>query len=407
MISDPRLSSHFQNDPAGALLIGGVPAAEAAERAGGTPCFVYDSRIVETKISGLRSALPSRVHIHYAVKANPYAPLLTHIARRVDGLDIASAGEMRLALTCGVPADRISFAGPGKGDDELEAAISSGVTLNLESEGELERAANIGKRLGGTVRAAIRINPPFDLKGSGMKMGGGAKPFGVDLERVPAMLEQLLASGMEFRGYHVFAGSQNLSAEALQESQRQSVELIDRLVQDTAVVPPTANIGGGFGLPYFPGDEPLDVSAVGAGLTETLAAYPLPNTQVVIELGRYIVGDCGVYLTRVIDRKESGGQIFLITDGGLHHQLAASGNFGTVIRRNYPLAHAERLDASEEEKVNVVGRLCTPLDKLGEKVALPHTAVGDLLAIFMAGAYGRTASPEAFLGHPAAAELLL
>ncbi|OWV34806.1 pyridoxal-dependent decarboxylase, exosortase A system-associated [Pacificimonas flava] len=399
----------FEADAAGSLLIGGRPAADLVEEAGGTPLFAYDRSVVETKIARLRAALPAEVQLHYAIKANPFAPLLSHIAARVDGLDVASGGELAMALETGTDPGDISFAGPGKGDDELDAAIAAGVTLNLESEGEMERALGIAAERGRQVRAAVRINPPFDLKGSGMKMGGGAKPFGVDAERVPAMARRLVAAGADFRGYHVFAGSQNLRAEAITEAQAAGISLIAELVRETGVDAPEANIGGGFGLPYFPGETPLDLDRVGADLGRLLEGRgkELAGTRFTVELGRYIAGECGVYLTRVIDRKSSDGQVFLITDGGLHHQLAASGNFGTVIRRNYPLAKASAFAAPAEETVNVVGRLCTPLDKLGEKVELPRAEPGDLIAVFMAGAYGRTASPEAFLGHPPAREIFV
>jgi diaminopimelate decarboxylase len=327
----------------------------------------------------------------------------------VDGFDIASAGELALAQAAGVAADRISFAGPGKRIDELEAAIRAGVTINLESEGEAVRALQAGHRLGITPRLAIRVNPDFDLKGSGMKMGGGAKPFGVDAERVPAMAREVIASGAEWRGFHIFAGSQALSAAAIIDAQVQAVALAGDLSEQIGMPLPHCNLGGGFGIPYFPGDEPLDLQAVGAALGETLDAVPqvLKYTQFCVELGRYLVGEAGVYLTRIVDRKISHGETFLVVDGGLHHQLAASGNFGTVVRRNYPVAIASRFDAEPEEEASIVGCLCTPLDRLAEKGNLPRAKVGDLVAVFCAGAYGASASPAQFLGHGPAPEMLI
>ena len=409
MIDDPRLAAQFRAADDGELLIGGEAASKLAERAGDTPLFVYDSGIVDRRIAALRSALPPEVKLHYAVKANPFPPLLKHIAAQVDGLDIASAGELQLALNAGIHPRAISFAGPGKRDRELEAAIGAGVTLNIESAGELERAAKIAARAERPLKAALRINPPFDLKGSGMRMGGGAKPFGIDASAAADVLGRLAQMKADFRGFHIFAGSQNLKADAIIETQRQTIELVAELSKHAPGPPPSANIGGGFGLPYFPGDLPLDIDEIGSALGEVLETRPavLKDTRFILELGRFLVGDCGVYLTRVVDRKLSEGEIFLVTDGGLHHQLAASGNFGTVIRRNYPLAHAGRFSAAAEETVNVVGCLCTPLDRLGEKVALPRAETGDLIAIFMAGAYGRSASPEAFLGHEPARELMV
>ena len=253
------------------------------------------------------------------------------------------------------------------------------------------------------------MNPPFDLKGSGMRMGGGAKPFGIDAERVPDAVRMLVEGGGEFRGFHIFAGSQNLSADAIVDAQSQTVALAASLADAAGVSPPHVNLGGGFGVPYFPGEEALDTGVIGARLGETLAKRPdsLRDTDFAMELGRFLVAEAGVYLSQVVDKKVSQGTTFVITDGGLHHQLAASGNFGTVIRRNYPIMNATRAEAPEGEDVDVHGCLCTPLDRLGTKVSLPVTKVGDVIALFMAGAYGRTASPEQFLGHPPPRELLV
>ncbi|MHB9878248.1 pyridoxal-dependent decarboxylase, exosortase A system-associated [Pacificimonas sp. ICDLI1SI03] len=409
MHDDPRIAGLFSAAEDGELLIGGDRASALVERAGDTPLFVYDRAVIDRQIAALRAAMPADLELHYAVKANPYQPVVDHIAAQVDGLDIASAGELEIALASGCDVADISFAGPGKRDRELEAAIRAGVTLNIESANELERGIRIAERVGAPLRAALRINPTFDLKGSGMRMGGGAKPFGIDVDQVPGLLQRIGQAGVDFRGFHVFAGSQNLKPDAIIEAQRQTVALVADLAAEAPGPTPTANIGGGFGLPYFPGDEPLDIVSIGQALGETLDVRPaiLRDTRFILELGRYIVGNSGVYLTRVVDRKVSGGQTYLIVDGGLHHQLAASGNFGTVVRRNYPLTNAGKFSAPGIENVNVVGCLCTPLDRLGDKVDLPETEIGALIGIFMAGAYGRSASPERFLGHPAAMELLV
>lgn len=393
----------------GELAIAGSKASDLVAEAGQTPLFVYSGALIKRRVAEIYAALPPRVALHYAVKANPFGPVLELMSELVDGFDIASAGELQLAQVAGVAANRISFAGPGKRTEELEAAISAGVTLNLESEGEAIRALEAGHRLGVTPRLAIRVNPDFDLKGSGMKMGGGAKPFGVDAGRVPAMAREVIASGAEWRGFHIFAGSQALSAAAIIEAQVQALALAADLTEQIGVALPHCNLGGGFGIPYFPGDEPLDLKAVGDALGETLEAVPaaLKYTQFCVELGRYLVGEAGVYLTRIVDRKISHGETFLVVDGGLHHQLAATGNFGTVVRRNYPVAIASRFDAEPNEEASVVGCLCTPLDRLAEKGHFPRADVGDLVAVFCAGAYGASASPAQFLGQGPAAEVLI
>lgn len=393
----------------GELAIGGRTVSDLAAEAGRTPLFVYSRERIAARVAELRSALPRQVALNYAVKANPFGPVLQAMAGLVDGFDIASGGELAMVTAAGIDPARVSFAGPGKRDDELEAAIAAGVTLNLESEGEAARALAIAARIRVQPKLAVRVNPDFDLKGSGMKMGGGAKPFGVDAERVPALVKQLLAAGADWRGFHIFAGSQALDASAIAETQAQTLALAARLAAEAGAVPPKVNLGGGFGIPYFPGDEPLDLAAVGHALGAQLEQLPaeLADTAFCIELGRYLVGESGVYLTRVVDRKVSHGEVYIVTDGGLHHQLAASGNFGTVVRRNYPVAIASRFDAPVEEEASVVGCLCTPLDRLADKGGFPRAEVGDLVAVFCAGAYGASASPAMFLGQGPAAELLV
>ncbi|KTW10208.1 pyridoxal-dependent decarboxylase, exosortase A system-associated [Sphingomonas sanguinis] len=385
------------------LTIAGQSAADwLAGRDG--PAFVYDAAIVAARVARFRAAFPS-IDLHYAIKANPFQPLLDAMAGLVDGFDVASAGELAKVAGLGRP---VSFAGPGKRDAELTAAIEAGVTLNLESEGEATRALAIADRLGHSPRLAVRVNPDVELRGSGMKMGGRPSPFGIDAVRVPALVRDLVAAGADWRGFHIYAGSQALDPQAIIDTQAATLALAARLAEEAGHAPPLVNLGGGFGVPYFAGDRPLDIEAVGAALEQGLAARPaiLGDTRFAIELGRWLVAEAGVYLARVIDRKESGGETFLILDGGLNHQLAASGNFGTVVRRNYPLALAHAMGAEPVETVSVVGPLCTPLDRLGDRVALPAGAVGDIVAIFLAGAYGATASPSAFLGHPPAGEVL-
>ncbi len=394
----------------GMLLIGGCGAESLVDEAGDTPLFVYDMGIVEAQVQRFRAAMPEAIDLHYAVKANPFAPLLARMAVQVDGFDIASGGELEMALEAGMAPDRISFAGPGKRTDELTAAIFAGVTINLESEGEARRAIAAGAAIGKTPRLAVRVNPDFDLKGSGMRMGGGAKPFGVDADRAAALARMVIDAGADWRGWHIFAGSQNLDPQAIIETQAATIALAARLSDAVGATPPLVNLGGGFGLAYFPGDMPLDIHPIGVALDQALAtrAPILQGSRFAIELGRWLVGEAGVYLTRVVDVKDSQGERFVVVDGGLHHQLAASGNFGTVVRRNYPIAVANRFDAAPADSpVTLVGCLCTPIDRLGDKVALPPVEEGDLIAIFLAGAYGASASPTAFLGHPPPRELLL
>ena len=396
----------YEVDADGRLMIGGRNVEALIGDAGGTPLFVYETRGIAGQVARFRAAFPDDVALHYAVKANPYSPLLEAIAQMVDGFDVASAGELGKVAHLGLP---ISFAGPGKRDAELERAIRAGITINLESEAEAKRALAIGERLGNTPKLAVRVNPPFGLKGSGMKMGGLGTQFGIDHDQVPALVRDLVDAGAEWRGLHIYAGSQALSADALIDLQRETIALAGSIADAVGRAPPTVNLGGGFGIPYFAGDRPLDLEAVGSALAKTLENRPelLRDTEFAIELGRWLVGEAGVYLARIVDRKVSRGKTFLVTDGGLHHMLAASGNFGQLLRRNYPVAIAGRFTAPAEEEASIVGCLCTPLDLLADEVAIPAAEVGDLVAIFCAGAYGLSASPVGFLAQPAAREMLV
>lgn len=390
--------------------VGGIPLHRLAERVGATPFFAYDRRLLTERIALLRSVLPPALSLSYAVKANPMPAVVQHLSRLVDCFDVASAAEMLVALDTTLNPDHVSFAGPGKTSAELTQAIAAGVTIEMESATEAERVVMIGEHLGVRPRVAIRVNPDFQVKGSGMRMGGGPQQFGVDAEQVPDLLRWLTAADADLLGFHIFAGSQNLNVEILCEAQRRTVDLALRLADAAAVPIRYLNLGGGFGIPYSDRDSALDLAPIGANLDTLLSSVissRLPDARVVIELGRYIVGECGFYVTRVVDRKRSRGKTFLVVDGGLHHQLAATGNFGQVIRRNYPVAIAHRRDEDEYETVSVVGCLCTPLDLLADNVELPQAGVGDLVVVFQAGAYGLTASPTAFLSHPAPVEVLV
>ena len=375
----------------------------------GTPFYAYDRAVIDARVAELRHHLPARTRLSYAIKANPMPELLAWLAPRVDGLDVASGGEIDRALAAGADPGTISFAGPGKGRHELARALDAGIVIGIESEGQHATLEALAQERGATPMVSLRLNPDFQLKGSGMRMGGGSQPFGVDVEQAPALLRRIHASGMQLAGLQVFAGSQNLRAEVIAEAQQRSLDMALELLREAPVAPTFINLGGGFGIPYFPGDRPLDVAAVTErlhGLDQQLA-HALPDTHLVLELGRYLVGEAGVYVTRVVDRKVSRGHTYLVTDGGMHHHLAASGNLGQVLRRNYPVAIANRLQQPGEETVTITGPLCTPLDVLADRIHLPRADADDLVAVFQSGAYGLTASPLGFLGHPAPAEVLL
>lgn len=402
----PLIQFPVDNDE---LIIGSQPISRLAEQVGQTPFYAYDREAMTQRVHDLRQALPEGISLHYAMKANPMPAVVDHMAGLVDGLDVASLGELQVALDSGTEAAEISFAGPGKRDVELSGAVSAGITVNLESAGELERIAQVAEQLGITPHVAVRVNPDFELKSSGMKMSGGPKPFGIDAEQVPGVLARIGELGLHFRGFHIFSGSQNLRPESLIEAQDATFELAYRLAGSAPGPIELLNIGGGFGIPYFPGEQRLDLVPVSDNLALRLpeCRERLGEAEVVIELGRYLVAEAGVYVCRVVDRKISRGQTYLVGDGGLHHHLAASGNFGQVIRKNYPVVKATQVAAGERETVSVVGPLCTPLDILADKMELGTAGPGDLIAVLQSGAYGYTASPHLFLSHPAPLQVLV
>lgn len=391
------------------LQIGNVSLTRLAQRVGTTPFYAYDRKKISERIRALRRHLPNDIQLHYAMKANPMVAVVQHLTKLVDGIDVASVAEMQVALDTTMPPEKISFAGPAKTKDALSCAIAAGIVLNIESEQEMEEIARLGESLSIRPKVAIRVNPDFELKSAGMKMGGGSQQFGIDAEYVPALLERVEALKLNFAGFHIFSGSQNLSAAAIQEAHKEALQLGIRLANYAPQPVRLLNIGGGFGIPYFPGEQALDLASIGENLHRLLpiVKQQLPGSRIAIELGRYIVAEAGIYVCRILERKISRGRVFLITNGGLHHHLAASGNFGQVIRKNFPVAVGNKMQGHEREVVSVVGPLCTPLDLLADRMEMAKAEVGDLIVVFQSGAYGLTASPTAFLSHPVPKEVLV
>jgi len=390
------------------LLIGGKSVSEHLQEGLSTPCYLYDAAVIKNTISHLRKHLPEDIKLHYALKANPHTQLVHYMAQLVDGFDIASQGELQLALKTTINPQDISFAGPGKRDEELLAAIDAGIRVNVESIGELNRIATLAKDHQ-PPRLSIRVNPDFDLKGSGMAMGGSAKPFGIDKDQLDDVFHAAQAQQLVIDGLHIYAGSQCLDAQAIINAQKASLDLALELIDQFNLCLSEINLGGGFGIPYFPGEKPLDIAELGEGLSDVIDDFSAvqPNVDIVIELGRYLVGEAGVYLTRILDSKVSRGETFWICDGGMHHHLAASGNLGQIIRKNYPVVNPLHVYAGNRAQVSITGPLCTPLDILAAKHTIGEANVGDVIAVMQSGAYGASASPKDFLSHPHAAEVFI
>lgn len=378
------------------------------ETAGGGSCFVYDVDAIQARVARLRHALPAGLALRYAVKANPFPPLLHHVAGLVDGLDVASGREMQIGLNATRDATALAFAGPGKTDAELDAAIAGGVLLEAESPGEVSRIQQRARDQGRRARLALRLNPGVSASGAGLRMAG-ATQFGMAPDDAVAVLDALEPHAIAYEGVHAFLGSQVLDAGVITQGFETVVALVRDVTARSGRPPAYVNLGGGFGIPYARTDRPLDLDAVGRGLADTLAGArsALPPTRFGIELGRYLVGEAGIYVTRVVDRKTNGGETFVVTEGGLHHVLAATGNFGQRIRRNWPVSLVPRGAPGPIERQTVVGCNCTPLDTLASGVELPRAEPGDLVVVAQTGAYGATASPAGFLSHPEASEVLV
>lgn len=394
------------------LLFGSNPVSELAELVS-TPFYAYSGDAVVQRIQRLREALGSDTEIFYSLKANPSLGLCQVIASEGVGAELASIGELLLAKKAGFAPENIIFAGPAKTEEELEASIAMGISaINAESEGEIERIAEIAERLGVQANVAFRVNPNASLKGAQMRMGGGPQQFGIDEEMLPAVVERFAGNpNIRFTGVHVYAGTQMTDPEAILANCRNTLQL-GRSVSERLEQPlRELDFGGGFAVPYFENSNDFDLDTFAAGYRELIAEAKndpaFEGTRFIIELGRYLVGEAGVYVTRVVDVKWSRGKKFIVTDGGMNHHITATGNFGQVFRKSYPMAALTNLTGATEDPAAVVGPCCTPLDIFGNNLELPEVAVGDLIGVFYSGAYGYSASSLAFLSHPTPAEVLV
>ncbi len=406
------LIARYFSSSGGELLIGGAPVSAIVARYG-TPLFIYDGSVLDQKWNLLRNALPPEFAISYSVKANPNPAILKHFLGKGCGLEIASGGEFQLALSSGCPPEKILFAGPGKTEAELTLVLSQGIgEIHVESLVEAERISTISRRLGVRAKVAMRVNPGGEAQGGAMRMGGKSAPFGVDEECLDVVLDKLLSDPtIEFRGIHLFTGTQILDYATLVRQYRKGMEIAKHVAGRVGRPVQTVDFGGGLGIPYFSGEQELDMKRFNEELVQVMdeiKGEPLfEGTRFVVEPGRYLVGEAGIYVARIVDIKVSRGKKYLVTDGGMNHHLAASGNLGQVIKRNFPLALVTKIEETPRETVDVVGPLCTPLDVLAREIHFPSADVGDLVGVFQSGAYARAASPLGFLSHPTPAEVLI
>lgn len=389
-----------------------VALAAAAERFG-TPAYVYLTDRIEDRLTDLRARLGRWFAISYAMKCNPNPALLKWMVDRADLIDVSSGGEAAAAVAAGWDAGRVSFTGPGKREAELAAAIDAGVGhLVIESLREARLADRLALTRGVRQQVLVRIAPDRVPRGFGDQMAGRPCPFGIDIETAPEHLAAILAlPGLDVAGLHVYSGTQCLKPEAICENWRIFMEVFCRLADSHDMTPRQLVFGAGLGIPYHAGDTPIDLEAVAEGVGPDLDAFrSLPrmrDAQLVLELGRYLVGEAGFFVTRVVSIKESRGTRIAICDGGLNAHNAAAGGFGMVLRRNYVMHRVGGENDGPDEAVDLTGPLCTSIDRLGSGVVLPRLEEGDLVAIHCSGAYGPTASPTRFISHPQPREVLV
>ena len=396
----------------GVLTVGGIAVTDLTA-AYGSPLYVYDGDVIVRRYQALTESLAGFADVYYSIKANPHPAVARLLVDEGAGLEIASGAELLLAEAAGAQPAKILFAGPGKGERELDLAIAHGIgEIHLESFEEIEMVAALAAAQGKIANVAIRINPSAAAQGGAMRMGGKPAAFGFDEEIIDDVLAAIAAKpSLHLSGVHLFAGTQILDADVLLYQWNYGLGLAAEVGRRTGSPVARIDLGGGLGIPYHDGDKTLDLTAVAAGarrLDQERRTDPwLAGAQVLIEPGRYLTGPAGVYLSKVRAVKTSRGQRFVIGDGGMHHHLAASGNLGQVIKRDYPIVAATQVSDRSCAPATVVGPLCTPLDTLGRQAALPDVTAGDVVAILQSGAYGLSASPVGFLSHPMPAEVLV
>lgn len=377
-----------------------------------TPLYVYDFDAIEARLVALRSLIHPKVKLFYAVKANSNLHLLANLKPLVDGLDVSSGGEIKQALLADYRGADISFAGPGKTAGEIELALNNDcASLSIESTDDLTRVIRTCQNTGKKANISVRINPQTAVKEFAIKMGGIPSPFGIDEEHAVDIIDVIHKNddSLSFLGFHIYAGTQCLNINGLTQNITNVLEVVEKICRENGLAPARINFGGGLGIPYFSSDTDFDLKEFSRFVNRAVAQFdtrmPKP-VDYIMELGRYIVGPFGYYLSRVLALKETRGRKFVILDGGIHQNLPASGNFGQIISKNYDIQNISK-PAAAKEKVDIVGCLCTTLDRLANRIEICSPEVGDVMAIKNSGAYGLTASPVFFLGHETPREILI
>lgn len=366
----------------------------------GTPCFIYSANSIRNSYNLLRKSLPENMKIFYSMKANTNLSIIKILNELGAGMEIASKGELAVCKELGIAGDKIIFAGPGKGDEELREAIEYGIySINVESLNEMKRVNDIAKDIGKVQRINFRINPDTELSGD-ITMGGGPMKFGFDEERIPEISKALQGlENVSLKGVHVFSATQLLNPEKVIENIRLALRIAKKCGEFFDVE--DIDIGTGLGIPYSKEDSDIDLSNLREKILKLLDEFGSGEKNFIMETGRFLVGSSGIYVSEVLDKKESRGKNFVIVRGGINHFLRPA-----LIGKNHEVISVTSKE-NESEKVDIGGQLCTSLDFIATDVNLKKVSVGDLVGVLQAGAYGYSESMPLFLSHPLAKEILV
>ncbi len=375
-----------------------------AEKFAQNPSFyLYDGEAIAGQIEKLQRVMPKNVDLYYAMKANPHPAVLNFLTNLpyVKGVEIASTGELETALSSYRPK-HIIFTGPGKTLAQLQESIDAGIKqIHIESYLEAVRIETLATE--SPVDVLMRVNAARSLEGANNQATGGPSKFGVDEEvmfEVAGKIQQL--NNINLQGLHFFSGSGVLDSQHLLAHFKYVFELSRRFEAEFGSID-IIDLGGGFGIDYSGNGKELDIEHLGRGLNALVERYGFSDKKLILELGRYLVGDSGFYVCEIVDIKVSQSKKHIITSGGMNHQHRPRSkgiNHQTfVLPRNLPRLYIEQLSV-HNEVVDICGPLCTKDDVLAKKIQIESAEVGDLVVIAQSGAYGKSAAPCNFLSHP-------
>lgn len=375
-----------------------------------TPLYLYDGDGIEAKYRIMRENLQGKFDIFLSVKANPSLGICQLLQQLGSGIEVASAGELILALEAGFQPKDIIFSGPGKTYEEIEFAIEKGIAaLIAESLEEIELIDKISNHKYLKTNIGIRIHPCFKTKerNPSISMMGTGTQFGIEQEHLDEAIQYVKSSeSLNLRCFHVYAGSQIFNYNVSLEYFEEIVTLLEDLIQRHNLSIDMIDFGGGFGVPYDGRKNPYDFFTFAHELMKRYEEHEefLKGKRLIFESGRFLLAESGVYLSKVLYRKEIMKKKFIITDGGMNQNALCTFR-EKKIRGNFTMRILD--NNSEEETVTVAGPLCTPDDIIGRNVTLNKAEQGDILCVNNSGAYGISFSPSMFLGHPAPCEVLV